>query len=445
MTSRRLRDLLELMPEADELRAMRSWLVRVSRPDPSRVWAASASLGTVGDRSVDPADLRAHLEEIVEAERAHLEALNGHVLDALVHASELRHAEAAGSLLDAAALEADRERHEAALAYAEAAHAQATRHPDPGIAALTLRRQGRALRGLGRVEESVERYALAFDMAAALGDIQARAEAAIGAGNALEQVGRWAEAGRWYGRALEALGGLPSDQDPVLPEHWHVATTLHIVHRSLGHLEESDPWLLHAESLWARIPGAEGAYFLENARGQLAMAREDPETARTWFERSAAGAPAGYASVVVRLNLAECLASSRRVLDATEEARSAEAEAIALGVERALPHVYRTLGRCTAAAGNPEAFVLFERALEGGAALSPLERAMTLQAYAEAEATLGRLDTALDLLGQAAEGYAALGVRHLRRRWVDCFDLADLEPGALSSHLDSFTPRRPFP
>jgi len=57
-------------------------------------------------------------------------------------------------------------------------------------------------------------------------------------------------------------------------------------------------------------------------------------------------------------------------------------------------------------------------------------------AYAEGEAALGHLETARDLLGRAADGYRSLGVRHLLRRWVDCFDLAGFDPEALAFHED---------
>lgn len=441
MTTRPLRELLGILPEAEALRALRSRMIQVSRPDPVRTWAASAELGTVGDRSIDPEELRNGLAMIMNDEQARVAALNAHAVDALVHASERRHDAAAHALLAAAELQADTERHEEALALAEAAQKLAVRHGDPGVTALTIRRQGRALRGLGRVHEAVKRYASAFEMADVLRDVRAQAESAIGAGNSLEQAGRWEEAGHWYERALKALGGVPPDGGLVLPEHWQVATTLHLVHRTLGRIEESEPWLERAESLWSRLPDASGRYFLENARGQLSMARGDPDAARTWFERAAASVPAGYASVVVRLNLAECLLARQRVLDATEEARSAEAEAVALGVERAFPFVYRTLGRCAAASGNPEAFVLFERALASdGPASSVLERAITLQAYAEAEASAGNPDGARDLLGKAAEMYASLDIGGLRRRWVDCFDSHGLEAHHLDTHLETFRP-----
>jgi hypothetical protein len=81
------------------------------------------------------------------------------------------------------------------------------------------------------------------------------------------------------------------------------------------------------------------------------------------------------------------------------------------------------LGRIAARQNNPDAFVLFERAVrivrERG--LPRFEEAVTLQAYADAERRRGNEETAGNLLQKARDIYDELGIRHLRRRWVDLF------------------------
>ena len=89
-----------------------------------------------------------------------------------------------------------------------------------------------------------------------------------------------------------------------------------------------------------------------------------------------------------------------------------------------LPEVYRILGRIAAHEGSTNAFVLFERALEivADRGLPSLERAQTLQAYAEAERRVGDEETAAGLHEEADRLYSELGIERMRRAWSDRFD-----------------------
>jgi hypothetical protein len=126
------------------------------------------------------------------------------------------------------------------------------------------------------------------------------------------------------------------------------------------------------------------------------------------------------------LNLAEALLAQGRILDAAEQARIAEQEAILGGLAPKLPEVYRLLGRIASADREPDAFVLFERALElvRERSFPPIEEAMTLQAYAEHEARSGRDDVAQDLRREAEARFEALGISHMRHPWADVFALS---------------------
>jgi hypothetical protein len=126
------------------------------------------------------------------------------------------------------------------------------------------------------------------------------------------------------------------------------------------------------------------------------------------------------------LNLAEALLAQRRLLDAADEARFAEQEAIRGGLAPKLPEVYRLLGRIASEDGEPDAFVLFERALElvRDRALPPLEEAMTLQAYAAHEARRGDDDVARALREEAEARFEALGISYMRHPWADVFGSA---------------------
>lgn len=215
---------------------------------------------------------------------------------------------------------------------------------------------------------------------------------------------------------------LDGASDPA-PERWHALLCLHIVARSRGAIDESMSWLAQAEQTATAIEPEASRPFLENARGQLFMARGEFAEAETHLRRALDSTAHARARVTIRLNLAETLLAQGRTLDAAEQAREAEREAIGVGLVPKLPEVYRLLGRVASADGDADAFVLFERALalirERG--LPPLEEAQTLQAYAEAEARRGDEDTATQLRRQALDLFEALGITHLRQTWADVY------------------------
>ena len=245
----------------------------------------------------------------------------------------------------------------------------------------------------------------------------------------LEQQGRWEEAEGWYRRALEALDGL-GEAGRAVPERWHALVNLHIALRFRGELERSLPLLDEAARV-AEAAGDEGAEpFLENARGQLHVRSGAYEEAERHFRRALRAAPGAHAAVTIRLNLAEALLAHGRTLEAAEEARRAERDALTGAVVGKLPETYRLLGRIADHAGNPDAFVLFERALEivRERGLPKLEEALTLQAYAEFEARRGHEETARSLHRQARARYDALDIRTMRHPWADYFGTDDEAP-----------------
>ena len=252
-----------------------------------------------------------------------------------------------------------------------------------------------------------------------MSDARGAAEAAIGAGNVLEQQGRWDKAESWYRTALAMVGNV---EEPA-PERWHALINLHIVARSRGALEESRPLLEQAEEAASAIDPEAALPFIENARGQLLMAQGAYDDAEEHFRVAVNASVHTAGRVTMMLNLAESLLARDRVLEAAEVARDAEREAVRGQIASKLPEVYRVLGRIASAEGNPDAFVLFERALElvRERGLPGLEEALTLQAYAEAEAQRGEAEVARELKEKARERFAAVGITQERQRWADVF------------------------
>jgi len=423
----KLDEVWRILPPVDELRPVLDLLAAHSSPDPDRTWSASGELGTVGDRVVPGTVLAGSEEALAREIQEHLAAVYdalGKALHALARGDGPAAAEA---FLGIAALEEDRHRPDRTEAYARSAWLAARDARNRVPAALALRRWARALRSQGKLAEALERYREGFQAARDAGDPRGAAEAAVGAGNVLEEQGRWGDSEEWYRRALEILG---SPQDPPVPERWHALVNLHIVLRSQGRLQESLPYLDQAEAV-ARSVGEPGAgVFFENARGQLALVRGDPRRAVSHFRTALASAPAGSPRVTVRLNLAEALLAEGRLLDAAESAREAELEALSSGAVPRLPEVYRLLGRVAAAGENPDAFVLFERALEiiRERGLPALEEARTLQAYAEAEVRRGEEEAGRALHDRAMTFYKELGIEHPRHPWTEFFGGAGSPP-----------------
>ena len=411
-------DVRRALPDLDELRPVLDHLLTTSEPDPERRWSSSGEVDAAANRLVDVAPDPSIAAELARREQRHLAAVYEAALHAVACMGGGDYAGAAEAFLTAAELEEVRQRPDRAEAYAAAAHRAAATAGEPRTLALALRRQARAARAGGALRAAEKMYTSAHQIASGAGDLRGSAEAAIGAGNVLEEEGRWTDAEVWYQRALAELERLEA-----VPELWHALLNIHVVRRSRGEIEESVPWLRRAESVAEALGDASAGPFLENARGQLSMARGDFDAAVAALRAGLRNDLTPRATVTIRLNLAEALLALGRTLDATEEAREAEREALRAGLTSHLPEVYRLLGRIASARGSANSFVLFERALDlvRDRSLPALEEALTLQAYADAQAELGEAEDAERLAERAAELYESLGIPGRRAAWAHAF------------------------
>lgn len=417
------------LPDLDELRPILDALLMRSEPDDDKAWAGSGALGTAGGRAIPEDGLAEAVSALAQDESRHLLATYarvGRALSALA-AGEAR--SAAATWLEAASVEEARDRPARADAYADAAYRALEDDRDRTLAALACRRSARARRTAGDLDEALRRYRRSQELALGMSDHRGAAEAAIGAGNVLEDQGRWDDAERSYRKALDVLEAVA---EPV-PERWHALINLHILARSRGQLDESEPLLERALEAAREAGDDAGAVpFIENARGQLLMARGDFDAAERHLRTAIEASGHARARVQIRINLAESLLARGRLLDAAEHTREAEREAIRSHVVTKLPEVYRLLGRIAAADGNPDAFVLFERSLEivRERGPAPLEEALTLSAYAEAEARRGEEEAARQLRQEARSIFDRLGITNARQRWADVFGPASENPGS---------------
>jgi tetratricopeptide (TPR) repeat protein len=407
-----------LLPSRAELRPFRSLLFAASTPNRDQHWTGAGALATWASRLVDPDELEAGLPAVIEAEQEHVAHTYECLRDAARALTKGDTRTAAQILLALAAREEDRDRIDLAEGYAAAA-CEVLGSEHSGIASLARRRWARALRGIGRHADAVREYYRSHEVALDVGDRRGAAEGAIGAGNTLEEEGQWQGARQWYERALEIVSLL----DQPVPEQWHAQLNLHVVLRSVSELERSRSYLDDAAATASLLADPSARQHIENARGQLAMAEGDPESAILHFRDALLATTVTYGIVVIRLNLSEALLATGRVIEAAEEARKAEVRAIEAALHIKLPEVYRMLGRIAASEGNADALVFFEHALATIRLheLPELERAITLQAYADAEARVGEADTATALYTEADDIYRRLGITGRRSEWADTF------------------------
>jgi tetratricopeptide (TPR) repeat protein len=354
--------ITHVLPRLDELSPVLDYLLAQSVPDPERAWTAGGELGTVGGRLVSGDGVASAADELADGMRERVFRLYAAAGEGIRCLGEGNGPGAASAFLGAAALEEGLDHPDRAEAWAEAAYRAVREERDRRPASLALRRWARAARAQGKLVEALDRYQSAHELARDSGDARGAAEAAIGAGNVLEQQGGWVDAEAWYRRAIDLMEASGTDG----PETWHAELNIHIVLRSAGSMAESLGWLQKASDSARRLGDEAAAPLLENAWGQFHMASGDYSEGERRLRAGLSAATDARVRVPVRINLAEALLAQNRTLEAAEEAREAEREALSQGIVTRLPEVYRMLGRVASAENNPDAFVFFERALEIG-------------------------------------------------------------------------------
>lgn len=405
----RLERLLDVLPDVGSMRPLLERLMATTAPDPERRWTTSGELGTTGGRIVDVPAFESLAKEWVEEEAERLRERARLVADVARALESGATVAVVDALLEGSGvLEGDGAAGDA-KAWADAAFDVARREGHPG-APEALRRAARCARAMGDLDASARDYEEAYALALDHGAARDAVVAATGRGNVAVDRGRWADAERWYDRALELLAGdvtrdLGADEARAL--RWRLYQNLGITHRERGDLEASAAFYARAAEGAAGLGDPAATVEIENGRGQLALAAGEPRTAELHF-RLALEAMDGSAPdpvrVAVRTNLGEALLRQGRTLEAGASGREAEAEAIRGRHVGRLPEVYRLLARVARARGEGEAFVLLDRTLDlvRDAGLPAIEELRTLVAYADLREGQGEHDIATELRVRAA-------------------------------------------
>jgi len=408
----RVDDILSLIPDLDELRPLRDGVMATSVPDPARRWTAAGELETVGQRLVQGRRVEEELDGYVDGIADHLRSVFQGVASAIRSLEKGDRLAAAAALLDVASAEEEAGRHGRAEKFAMAAYETARGERSREVTTHALRRAGRAARSLGKIELAAERYTAAYQIARDGNDTEHAIVAAIGRGNVAVDRGLWEDARSWYETAWDALEEVGTSRS----ERWHVCLDLSITTRQLGDTDASREWLERAQAEATKVGDAGATATIRNGWGRLYHVLGRLEEAEAVYREALAAAKGAKARVTIAVNLGEVLADQDRLLDAADQARSAEVLALRTRVVTKLPEVYRLLGRFAAARGLMDALVFFERALVIGAdrELPDFERAQTLEAYGNADAADPA--GAAARLEEAAQIYDTLGIDHMRDR-----------------------------
>lgn len=401
-SSPRLDDVVSRLPSLEGVRPIVDQLLATSVPDAGRRWTASGEMGTAGSRVVDLDAMRATLGRVIESESARvvrrLERV-ALVTEALVDGAW----DAAMALLleEAGVLESEG-RSEEARAFAEAAARLGIEEGSPR-AGEALRRAARCARSCGALADAVTHYESAWHRALDHDRLTDAVIAATGRGNVSVDRGQWADADRWYHRAMEVLesepGGVPSDEAAGL--RWRLFQNLGITARERGAMAESAAWYGRAESESAGLGDPAAMIEVQNGIGQLDLARGEPRRAEVRFRRALSSLDEltvvpDAVRVAIRVNLGEALLRQGRTLEAGDAARGAEAEALRGRFFGRLPETYRLLARVVRARGEIDAFVFLDRAIDliRAHGLPPYEEALTLRLYADLRADEGEEELA---------------------------------------------------
>ncbi|MFI5401366.1 MAG: hypothetical protein ACHQ1G_00295 [Planctomycetota bacterium] len=401
---------LRLVPPLEMLAPLRALLFSVSRPDERRMWSSSAPYLTLGKRGIVPSDLRSGLDTLLRKVTGHVAEQYAAALTVFDRFQRGDAAEAVAALLDAGRREEALGRPSAARAWYAVALDIAEGLPErrPEIASLLM--LGAVDRKTGALLDAGRRHQRCLALAEAeLHDADALA-ACLALGEIALVLRNYPGARAWYTRALRQARakGLPVMIGRVLGEFAVLALRegdLAGVTEQLG----SARTCFHADedaADIARLLRTEGR--LHEVLGDRSAAADYRE-ALMWALR-AANVPDLVLSI--RLHLARYHLHGERPLEAEEEMRRAEQDALAEGRAPWLVRVYLLMGYARARTLDENGFVFFEQAIELCRSLesAALLEAETYQAYGDFRMALGDGDAARAYFERALQVLKPLGI-----------------------------------
>jgi len=362
MTALRVERALRLLPDLEALTPLRALLVATSRADAGAQWASSGPYLTLGKRSIDPAQLRRRLDDVLEQITEHLSLLYHAYIDALEALSGGDPAPAVAALLRAGRAEEAPGRLSQARVWYEVALKLADELQDRRPEIEILGALGRLARTQGHFQQGARYFQRCLALGEAEFDQGGVAEACAGLGSLAAAQGNWGGARSWYKRGLTAAQAARDLKRIGILHHRLASVDRHDgdLAAALDHLRDarqSVESIQDAEAL-ARVLAAQGD--VESEQGHADAAALSYREGLAWARR--ASAPAVECAILIRL--AEFHLAANRFHEAEEELRRAEQTAIGHTLSRRLVQVYTLMGRLRGRQKDETGFVFFEQAIE---------------------------------------------------------------------------------
>lgn len=375
------------------------------------VWSGSGAYRTVGKREIQTGELRRQLGAMLhqmsrdraDAYDAYVDALDS--MQAGDRAAAATHLLRAGGISEAASLlEQARAWYGVAL---EVAGTVRTRGPE--IQALLA--LGRVTMRLGRFQDAGRHFQRALALAESEHDHEGTADACTGLGNiALEQVPGAHGARAWFDRGLASAREVGSER------------RMGELHLKLGDAAcRAGEWTLasaslrQARELFQQLSDSSGVARVLALQAALSAAVGDQGDAMaSWREAIACvlgGDPDQALEVSLRIDFAKLLLESGRFVEANEELRLAEQQAIARSLIHDLIHIYTLMGSAHGRQGDEVGFVFFEQAIELMRLLdhSQLDEAQVCLEYGLFESRVDRPEESRAYLERAREIFESVG------------------------------------
>jgi tetratricopeptide (TPR) repeat protein len=435
----RVEQALRLLPDVDGLAPLRAFVVSLSTARTPGAWAGGEPNRTIGKRSLDPADLRARVPQVVARVTGQVTALYDAAVDALECERRGDLSKAVRALVRAGKCEEQGARYSQAHAWYRQALgiAEQLRDRQPEMEALCHIGHLEATRGY--LDEGARAFQRSLALAEAEADHENAAGACRGLGDVLFAQSQWLGAEAWYARGLQYA----KDNRAVIG-----ALTLGLGEAALrrGHLATAADRLAQALDAFETLGDTDGVIRALLARGALAATQGRAADVLASYREAlsrlpvAGGDPA--LELAVRLRLAELYLDAGRLPDAEDEARRAEELAIAHQLARPLARVYIVMGRMRGRQGDENGFVFFEQAIELCRSGEPTPRleADVYREYARFRTTMGDrhearayLERARDLLEPFADEVALERIDQELRQ-LDVWMLTDGADSAPHAH-----------
>jgi tetratricopeptide (TPR) repeat protein len=398
----RVEQALRLLPDVDDLAPLRAFVVSLSSTRGPEAWTAAEPNRTIGKRSLDPADLRARVPQVIARVSGHVATLYDAAVDALEHERSGDLSEAVRALVRAGECEEQGVRYTQAHAWYQQALgiAEQLRDRQPEMEALC--HLGRLEATRGYLDEGARAFQRSLALAEAEADAEHAARACRGLGDVLFAQSQWVGAEAWYTRALQYAKG----NQPLAG-----ALSLGLGETAVrrGQLAAAADQLQRALETFEALGDNDGVVRTLLARGNMEATQGQAADVLASYRQALGRLPVTGAEpaleLAVRLRLAELYLEAGRLPDAEDEARRAEELAIAHQLARPLARVYVVMGKMRGRQGDENGFVFFEQAIELCRSGEPAPRleADVYGEYARFRTTMGDRHEARAYLERARE------------------------------------------